>query len=51
MYTEGSQTVNSNKFAFLSLNICFVLANSVDQDKMPNYAGSLLGIHCLPTKS
>ena len=51
VYIEGSQTVHSNKFAFLYLKLYFVLVNSVDPDEMPYYAGSLLGLHCLPTKS
>ena len=30
------------------LKICFVLANSVDPDKIPHYAAFHLCLHCLP---
>ena len=33
---------------FISLKIHFVIANSVDPDKMLHYAAFHLGLHCLP---
>ena len=33
---------------FLSLKIAVILANSVDPDEMPPYAGLHLSLHCLP---
>ena len=31
VYIEGSQVINFNNIVFLSLKICFVIANSEDQ--------------------
>ena len=47
MYKEV-KGYNFQKNVFLSLNIDFVLANSVDSDEMPQYAVFHLGIRCLP---
>ena len=44
---RGSQVILFQKFVFLSSKIDFVLANSVDPDKMPHYAAFHLGFHSL----
>ena len=45
---EGSQVLLSKQcFAFLSLYIFIVSANTVDPDEMPHYAVFHLGLHCL----
>ena len=43
----GHRLLFQNKIVFLSLNIVFVLANSVDPDKMPHSKAFHLGLHCL----
>ena len=48
IYVEGSHVIISKNIVFRSLNVIFVLANSVDPDEMPYYAAFHLGLHCLP---
>ena len=46
-YIEVSQVYNFQiKKVFLSLKICFVLANSLNPDEMPHHAEFHLGLHC-----
>ena len=45
---RGGRLQFSNNIVFLSLKVDFVLANSVDHDKMPHYAAFHLGLHCWP---
>ena len=40
-----------SKYIFLSLQIDFVLANSVDPDKVSHYAYFHLNLHCYGTSS
>ena len=46
---RGTTGYNSQMIiVFMSLEIVFVLANSVDPDEMPLYAVFHQGLHCLP---
>ena len=47
MCTEGSQVILSKNYCILSLEIIFVLANSVDPNETPHSASLHLGVHCL----
>ena len=44
---KGSQVLTSKQNCSFSLKIIFVLANSVDPDKMPYYAAFNLDLLCL----
>ena len=48
VYFKGSQVlISKKKLQFFSLNIMFVLANSVDPDEIPHYAAFNLDLFCL----
>ena len=47
MCTDGSQVILSKNYCILSLEIIFVLANSVDPDETPHSASLHLSLHCL----
>ena len=46
--SRGNRLLFLKKNVYLSLNIVFVQANSVDPDTMPHDAAFHLGLHCFP---